>query len=245
MCAFSDRRIDVHRCFIQSVYSTLFSINGGDASWNLTGVGNWSIIETNVTIICACLITTKPALRKAFPEKLVASARSGWSQILSKTSKSDLNQQGSEATTNSTHEFRRIKEQPRHCPLLHETADRFGPLKLDEPHHPVVLHDLEPVAPQFLAWKIPAAERHLYKSISLTILGIGKVAYVIAPWQERPIIHIAPDKPTALKEHDEVIDNSNEYQIYYTNGSGIDNEVGAAVIRTIHLKTFGDPIIID
>ncbi|KAI4276075.1 MAG: hypothetical protein LQ337_002743 [Flavoplaca oasis] len=109
---------------------------------NLAGVGNWSIIETNVTIICACLITIKPALQRAFPEKMVASARSGWSHILSKTSKSRLDQQESEATTDSAHEFRRIKEQPRHHPLLHETADRFGPLKLDQPDK-VTLHDLE------------------------------------------------------------------------------------------------------
>ena len=43
----------------------------------------WSVIETNASVICACLITIKPALHFLFPEKLISTTRRSWSRLKS------------------------------------------------------------------------------------------------------------------------------------------------------------------
>jgi hypothetical protein len=37
-----------------------------DMTWQLTSIANWSVAEINVAIVCACLTTLKPLLRKFF-----------------------------------------------------------------------------------------------------------------------------------------------------------------------------------
>ena len=41
----------------------------------------WNVIETNVTVICACIVAIKPALDYLFPKSLISSARVRWSKI--------------------------------------------------------------------------------------------------------------------------------------------------------------------
>jgi hypothetical protein len=35
-----------------------------DMTWNMTSIANWSSVETNVFVVCACLTTLKPLFQK-------------------------------------------------------------------------------------------------------------------------------------------------------------------------------------
>ncbi|KAK0719234.1 hypothetical protein B0H67DRAFT_149203 [Lasiosphaeris hirsuta] len=37
-----------------------------DVTWELVSIGNWSVVEVNTAIVCACVMTLKPLLRKLF-----------------------------------------------------------------------------------------------------------------------------------------------------------------------------------
>lgn len=37
-----------------------------DFTWDLTSIANWSIVEMNIAVVCACLITLKPLFQKVF-----------------------------------------------------------------------------------------------------------------------------------------------------------------------------------
>jgi hypothetical protein len=37
-----------------------------DQTWDLVAIANWSVVEINVAILCACLPTMKPVLRRVF-----------------------------------------------------------------------------------------------------------------------------------------------------------------------------------
>lgn len=41
----------------------------------------WNVIETNTTVVCACIVSIKPALDYLFPERLIFSARARWSKL--------------------------------------------------------------------------------------------------------------------------------------------------------------------
>lgn len=43
----------------------------------------WNVIETNTTVVCACIVSIKPALDYLFPERLISSARARWSKLSS------------------------------------------------------------------------------------------------------------------------------------------------------------------
>ena len=95
----------------------------------------WSIIETNVTVFCACIVAIKPALKYLFPEKLLSSTRSGWSRFLSSRSgRSTDNISKEKSSEYSSGSFERIKDRPPHLPLYNESADRFGSTKLNDEH---------------------------------------------------------------------------------------------------------------
>ena len=100
---------------------------------DLVDIAYWSVIETNATVICACIVAIKPALQYLFPEKLLSSTRSGWSRLLSsrsgKSTDSGSQEKPSEYSSGS---FERLQDRPPHLPLYNESADRFGSRKLDE-----------------------------------------------------------------------------------------------------------------
>lgn len=39
-------------------------ISSTDMTWDLTSIANWSIVEINIAIVCACLMTYKPLINK-------------------------------------------------------------------------------------------------------------------------------------------------------------------------------------
>ena len=44
-------------------------------------IGLWSIVETNTTVICVCVITIRPVLQYFFSTTLLHKIRSGWSRL--------------------------------------------------------------------------------------------------------------------------------------------------------------------
>lgn len=108
---------------------------------DLVDVAYWSVIETNVTVLCACVVAIKPALKYLFPEKLLSSTRSGWSRFLSsrsaKSTGSGSTGSGSKEKSSeySSGSFERLQDRPPHLPLYNESADRFGSKKLDDGQH--------------------------------------------------------------------------------------------------------------
>jgi len=50
---------------------------------DMVEIGIWSIIETNVNVICICFITIKPVLRRLFPSFMILKTRAGWSKLRS------------------------------------------------------------------------------------------------------------------------------------------------------------------
>ena len=106
---------------------------------DIVDVAYWSVIETNVTVLCACVVAIKPALKYLFPEKLLSSTRSGWSRFLSSRSGKGTGSGGSgskeKSSEYSSDSFERIQDRPPHLPLYNESADRFGSRKLNEGQH--------------------------------------------------------------------------------------------------------------
>ena len=49
----------------------------------MVGIGIWSIMEANTTVICICLITLKPVLKRLYPSSMLGKTRQGWSKLLS------------------------------------------------------------------------------------------------------------------------------------------------------------------
>ena len=52
-------------------------------SGDMVDLGIWSIIETNVSVICICVITIKPVLERLFPSSMILKIRRGWSRLRS------------------------------------------------------------------------------------------------------------------------------------------------------------------
>ena len=50
---------------------------------DLVDIGVWSIIETNVSVICICFITIKPVLQRLFPSSAIFKVRQRWSRLCS------------------------------------------------------------------------------------------------------------------------------------------------------------------
>lgn len=119
----------VPNSWLTSVQSHFVLTELGD----LVDVSCWSIIEINITVVCACLVAVKPALKYLFPEKLLSSTRSRWSRFLSSRSRRSTGPSDKEKSReNSSGSFERLKDRPPHLPLYNESADRFGSGKLDE-----------------------------------------------------------------------------------------------------------------
>lgn len=68
-----------------------------------------------------------------------------------------------------------------------------------------------------------------------------KVAYVVPPWWQRVPFTIAKTPEEAMKFHDAVADGS--YLHFYTDGSGINDRIGASAVRTIKIPEWDQPNI--
>ena len=60
-------------------YSTIwYSVE--DITWDIVPATIWNVIEAYTTIICACLIATRPLFMKLIPDRLIARVHRSWSQ---------------------------------------------------------------------------------------------------------------------------------------------------------------------
>ena len=65
-----------------------------DPSWDSISMTHWNVVEVNVAIVCACLMTLKPLVSKLWPQLLDPSS-SGEGQTDSKEEHSDVSPSGS------------------------------------------------------------------------------------------------------------------------------------------------------
>ena len=68
--------------------------NTTDPSWDSIGMTHWNVVEVNVAIVCACLMTLKPLVAKLWPELLEPST-SGEGHTDSKEEHSSVSPSGS------------------------------------------------------------------------------------------------------------------------------------------------------
>lgn len=61
---------------IMRLYSLYIAATSTDPTWDNIGIANWSCIELNTSILCACLPTLKPILSFIFP-RLLSSSEEG------------------------------------------------------------------------------------------------------------------------------------------------------------------------
>jgi YD repeat-containing protein len=61
--------------------------------------------------------------------------------------------------------------------------------------------------------------------------------YVAPPWWQGPNIRIASSSERARNQHKEFLKHSSNYILIYTDGSGIDNQVGAAAVSPLTRST--------
>ena len=55
-------------------------------------------------------------------------------------------------------------------------------------------------------------------------------AYLVAPWWEPPTVRIQRDKEAAIAAHDRILKDNREALAIYTDGSGINGNIGAAAV---------------
>ncbi|PQE10727.1 reverse transcriptase protein [Rutstroemia sp. NJR-2017a WRK4] len=80
--------------------------------------------------------------------------------------------------------------------------------------------------------------RRLYQSRGATIEEQEPIPpYVAPPWWQGPSIRIASNAKTAKKQHKESLKHSSNRIFIYTDGSGIDNQVGAAAVSPLTRST--------
>ena len=84
-----------------------------------TKVAIWSVIETNASVVCACFITIRPALKYFFPEKFINLTRRSWSRFLSSRSRRNPRTQG-ESDTNPFDSVTHLGEAPQPFQLFDE-----------------------------------------------------------------------------------------------------------------------------
>lgn len=89
---------------------------------NQTGLAVWQLIEANSTVLCACLIASRPFAMYLMPDKLVARVRSVASK-LRRSGKTD----GTQSTQESAHERR------NQAPALHDEGWSLERLNRSEP----------------------------------------------------------------------------------------------------------------
>lgn len=58
---------------ILRLHSLYVAVHATDVTWQNIGVGEWSAVEVNVGIVCACLPTLRPVLGRIFPSILASS----------------------------------------------------------------------------------------------------------------------------------------------------------------------------
>lgn len=73
-------------CIITCVRYSKVLLSLRDITWQTVDGILWAVIETNVTVICACLVAVRPALMFLIPEKLIAAARLTCSKLKSSCS---------------------------------------------------------------------------------------------------------------------------------------------------------------
>ena len=90
-----------------------------------TDVAIWSVVETNASVICACFITIRPALKYFFPEKFISLTRRSWSRFLSSHSSRRTRTQG-ESDTNPFDSVTHFGGNPQPFQLLSEPQTNSG-----------------------------------------------------------------------------------------------------------------------
>ena len=64
----------------------------------------------------------------------------------------------------------------------------------------------------------------------------AKLPVVTAPWWVGPEYYIAPDADAARLAYDKLLDkHSNKYVFIYTDGSGLDDKIGASEVQLLAL----------
>ena len=51
-----------------------------DITWDIVPATMWNIVEAYITIICACLLATRPLFMKLIPDKLLARVQRSWTE---------------------------------------------------------------------------------------------------------------------------------------------------------------------
>ncbi|KAL8703597.1 MAG: hypothetical protein Q9201_003222 [Fulgogasparrea decipioides] len=59
-------------CIVACIHFSKILEIDDDVTWSTTQASIWSVIETNVTVICACLVVIRPALRYLMPDSLLS-----------------------------------------------------------------------------------------------------------------------------------------------------------------------------
>lgn len=82
----------------------------------------WSVIETNVTGVCVCIITTRPVFLRLLWTSVVKKTRRGWTHWISPRFRSGSH---TSASFRSSHllSFRRLQDTPPHVYLGLQTKD--------------------------------------------------------------------------------------------------------------------------
>ena len=103
---------------------------------NIVDGFNWSLIEVNVTVICACVIASKPAISFLLPTETISRARRKWTLCMSKRTRNAQSQRqwysdrSTQRQTSST-ELPVFNEYSRtYDPLDHDTGAISG-MQLD------------------------------------------------------------------------------------------------------------------
>ncbi len=69
--------------------------NTTDPSWDSIGMTHWNVVEVNVAIVCACLMTVKPLVSKLWPQLLEPSTSGEGHTNSTKEEHSDTSPSGS------------------------------------------------------------------------------------------------------------------------------------------------------
>lgn len=110
-------------------YSTLF-YQHDDVTYYLIPATVWTIIESNVTIISACLIVSRPWLLKLYPSKLISLIREKGSSIRRSSTSKDRITPASNRRRGKWQVFSTFKRLPETPPAV-TTASLGAPFELD------------------------------------------------------------------------------------------------------------------
>lgn len=85
-------------------------------------IGIWSVIETNVTVVCVCIITTRPVFLRLFRTSVVKKTQRGWTHWISSRFRSGSHT-SDRCRSSNLPSFKRLQDTPPHVSLGLQTKD--------------------------------------------------------------------------------------------------------------------------